>query len=362
VHPTIVVQKYGGSSVSSIQGIDRVAERIIATQRQGYAIVAVVSAMGNTTNELLTLAKQVSPTPPKRELDLLVSVGERVSMSLLAMALEKKGAKAKSFTGSQSGIITDTHHGNSKIIEVKPHRIQEALTEGYIVIVAGFQGMSTQREVTTLGRGGSDTTAVALAAALSAECCEICSDVSGVYSTDPRVVPEAVLLSELGLQRAISMARNGAKVLQAEALQWCLNSGITLVANATTQPFGAGTRLMARDNHLEDPPVIAFDRELRWTQNPSQMVLDDLFSSVRYCADRNGNFWLIWDTRNAHGVHEDLGQPIGSITLLGISSELTWRAIHHDSTQWWKQDAQGVTIFVEPTEIDALVQFFHSEI
>ena len=225
----------------------------------------MVSAMGNTTNELLALAKQVSPAPPKRELDLLVSVGERVSMSLLAMALEKKGAKAKSFTGSQSGIITDTSHGNSNIIEVKPHRIQEALADGFIAIVAGFQGMSTQREVTTLGRGGSDTTAVALAAALSAECCEICSDVSGVYSTDPRVVSEAVLLSELGLQRAISMARNGAKVLQAEALQWCLNSGITLVANATSQPFGAGTRLMARKMNRRFT-VIAFDKALRWTK------------------------------------------------------------------------------------------------
>lgn len=358
----IIVQKYGGSSVSSIQGIERVAERILVTQQQGYAVVAVVSAMGNTTNELLTLAKQVSASPPKRELDLLVSVGERVSMSLLAMALERKGARAKSFTGSQSGIITDSIHGNSKIVEVKPNRIQQALQDGYIAIVAGFQGMSVQREVTTLGRGGSDTTAVALAAALDAECCEICSDVSGVYSTDPRVVSEAVLLTELGLQRAIAMAKNGAKVLHAEALQWCLNSGVTLVANATSQDFGTGTKLIARENQPRDAAVIAFDKELRWIENPSQQLVQDLANGIRYSAPSMGSSIFVWDTRNTHGKHDDVGKSIGSITLLGTTSEVVWEAIHHSQTQWWIQDLQGVTIFVEVEHIDELVRGFHSEI
>lgn len=358
----IVVQKYGGSSVSSIQGIERVADRILETQQQGYALVAVVSAMGNTTNELLSLAKQVSANPPTRELDLLVSVGERVSMSLLAMALEKKGARAKSFTGSQSGIITDTSHGNSKIIEVKPHRIQAALDDGFIVIVAGFQGMSVQREVTTLGRGGSDTTAVALAAALSAEFCEICSDVSGVYSTDPRVVPEAVLLNELGLERAIAMARNGAKVLQAEALEWCLKSSITLVANATSQPFGAGTKLVARQNQRTDPPVIAFDRALRWIQDPTADVIKAVHEHIRYHGPSRDGIALVWDTRNAHGIHEQLGSGIGSVSVLGATVSTVQRFVSDASVHWWLQDAQGLTMFVDLAAVERLVSALHSEI
>ena len=203
----IVVQKYGGSSVSTVENIQHVARRIIETQQQGYQVVVVVSAMGNTTNELISLAKMVSPAPSGRELDLLISVGERVSMSLLAMAIQELGGRAKSFTGSQSGIITTDQHLSASIIEVRPKRIQQALEQGYIAIVAGFQGMSIKREVTTLGRGGSDTTAVALTAALKAEFCEICSDVSGVYSTDPRVVPSALLLKELSLDTAIAMAK-----------------------------------------------------------------------------------------------------------------------------------------------------------
>jgi aspartate kinase len=185
------VQKYGGSSVADADGIKRVAQRIVATRKAGHSVVVAVSAMGDTTDELMDLAHQVSPLPPGRELDMLLTAGERISMALLSMALHELGVPAISFTGSQSGIITDDSHSQARIVEVRPVRIREELGKGKVVIVAGYQGVSRQREVTTLGRGGSDTTAVALAAALGAEACEIYSDVDGVFSADPRLVPAA---------------------------------------------------------------------------------------------------------------------------------------------------------------------------
>ena len=196
-----VVQKYGGSSVADVARIRTVAERVVETRRTGVDVVVVVSAMGNTTNELLALASEISPDPGRREVDLLISVGERVSMTLLAMAIEALGEPAQSFTGSQSGIITDNQHVAARVIEVRPHRIRRALDEGRIAIVAGFQGVSLNGEVTTLGRGGSDTTAVVLTAALGADHCEICSDVDGVYTADPGSVTAARRLDELSLIR-----------------------------------------------------------------------------------------------------------------------------------------------------------------
>src|SRR4051812_7481744 len=193
----VVVQKYGGSSVADVDRIGGVAERIAATRGKGSQVVVVVSAMGDTTDELLALARKVSADPHRRELDMLLTAGERISMALLSMALHARGVPAVSFTGSQSGIITDGAHTNARILEVRPVRLHEELRKGKVVIVAGYQGVSREREVTTLGRGGSDTTAVALAAALEAELCEICSDVDGVYTADPRVVPQWKKLSEL---------------------------------------------------------------------------------------------------------------------------------------------------------------------
>ena len=188
---SIVVQKYGGSSVADVGKLRYVAERVMQTARRGHQVVVVVSAMGDTTDELLAMAKQLSPNPERRELDMLLSAGERISMALLSMAIRELGGDAISFTGSQSGIITNDRHVDARIIEVRPFRVQDELARGRIVVVAGYQGVSYKREVTTLGRGGSDTTAVAMAAALDAEYCEICSDVDGVYSADPRVVPAA---------------------------------------------------------------------------------------------------------------------------------------------------------------------------
>ena len=231
----IVVQKYGGSSVADPERLARVAERVAETARE-HRVVVVVSAMGKTTDELYALARSVTPSPPRRELDMLLSCGERIAMALLAMALERRGVEAISFTGSQSGIITNDRHSGARIIEVRPVRIVEELQRGRVVIVAGFQGMSHRREITTLGRGGSDTTAVALAAALGARWCEICSDVDGVYSADPRTVPTARRIDALSYDDMAELALHGAKVLNAEAVAWAQRAGIELLARATAAP------------------------------------------------------------------------------------------------------------------------------
>ncbi len=192
----LIVQKFGGSSVADAEGLKRVANRIVATKKAGHQVVVVVSAMGDTTDELIELANQVSPLPNGRELDMLLTAGERISMALLAMAISNLGHEARSFTGSQAGIITTSTHGKARVIDVTPGRIQEALKEGSIAIVAGFQGVSQDtNDITTLGRGGSDTTAVALAAALEADVCEIYTDVDGIFSADPRVVPAARIIN-----------------------------------------------------------------------------------------------------------------------------------------------------------------------
>ena len=197
----LVVQKYGGSSVADADGIKRVAQRIVATRKAGNSVVVVVSAMGDTTDELRDLANQVSPAPPGRELDMLLTAGERISMALLAMAIANLGLEARSFTGSQAGVITDSTHGKARIIDITPGRIQAALDDGSIPIVAGFQGVSqTTKDITTLGRGASDTTAVALAAALGADYCEIFTDVDGVFTADPRIVPGARRLPRISLR------------------------------------------------------------------------------------------------------------------------------------------------------------------
>ncbi|CAB5240469.1 unannotated protein [freshwater metagenome] len=217
----LIVQKYGGSSVADAEGMKRVAARIVATKRAGNQVVVVVSAMGDTTDELIDLANQITPIPTGRELDMLLTAGERISMALLAMAISNLGHEARSFTGSQAGVITDSAHGRARIIDVTPGRIQEALGEGAIAIVAGFQGISQDtKDVTTLGRGGSDTTAVALAAALDADVCEIYTDVDGVFSADPRVVPAARKLKTVTYDEMLELAASGAKVLHLRCVEY----------------------------------------------------------------------------------------------------------------------------------------------
>jgi aspartate kinase len=217
----LVVQKYGGSSVADADGIKRVAQRIVAARKAGNSVVVVVSAMGDTTDELRDLANQVSPAPPGRELDMLLTAGERISMALLAMAIANLGLEARSFTGSQAGVITDSTHGKARIIDITPGRIQAALDDGSIPIVAGFQGVSqTTKDITTLGRGASDTTAVALAAALGADYCEIFTDVDGVFTADPRIVPGARRLPRISYEEMLEMAACGAKVLMLRCVEY----------------------------------------------------------------------------------------------------------------------------------------------
>ena len=217
----IVVQKYGGSSVADAEGIKRVAQRIVDAKRAGNDVVVVVSAMGDSTDELIDLAQQVSPLPAGRELDMLLTAGERISMALLAMAIGNLGQEARSFTGSQAGVITDSSHGKAKIIDVTPGRIEQALQGGAVAIVAGFQGVSQDtKDITTLGRGGSDTTAVALAAALDADVCEIYSDVDGVFTADPRIVPSARKRERVSYEEMLEMAASGAKILHLRCVEY----------------------------------------------------------------------------------------------------------------------------------------------
>ncbi len=248
----LVVQKYGGSSVSDAERIRRVAERIVETKRAGNDVVVVASAMGDTTDDLLDLAEQVNPNPPQREMDMLLTSGERISNALLAMAIEALGEQAQSFTGSQAGVITTSSHGKAKIIDVTPGRVRSALDDGKIVMVAGFQGVAQDtKDVTTLGRGGSDTTAVALAAALDADVCEIYTDVDGIYTADPRIVPDARHLDKVSFEEMLEMAACGAKILMLRCVEYArrYNVPVHVRSSYSTKP---GTLV---SGSMEDIPV-----------------------------------------------------------------------------------------------------------
>ena len=250
----LTVQKFGGTSVSDADRIRAVADHVARTRRQGHDVAVVVSAMGKTTDELIRLAHDVSVTLPGRELDMLLTAGERISAALVSMALSDLGVTATSFTGSQAGIITDTTHGRAKILEVRADRVREALDRGRVPVVAGFQGVSTERDVTTLGRGASDTTAVALAAALGAEVCEIYTDVPGVFTADPRIVPEARRLSQLSYEEMLEMADTGARVLMARSVEFARNHRVTLHVRSsfTWEP---GTWVKEEDPSMEQAIV-----------------------------------------------------------------------------------------------------------
>lgn len=261
----LIVQKYGGSSVADAESIKRVAKRIVDTRRAGHDVVVAVSAMGDTTDELLDLAGQVAPIPAPRELDMLLSSGERISMALLAMAIHSMGFEARSFTGSQAGMITTADHGSARIVDVTPIRLREALDEGAIVIVAGFQGFNRDtRDITTLGRGGSDTTAVALAAALEADVCEIYSDVDGIFTADPRVVPKAQKLSVVSAEEMLELAANGAKVLYIRAVEYARRHRVLIHARSTfsssvgTYVLGPGMSVPQGEKGEEmEEPIVA---------------------------------------------------------------------------------------------------------
>jgi aspartate kinase len=225
---SIIVQKYGGTSVEDAERVQAVARRVLRAREAGHDVVVVVSAMGETTDELLALANRITSTPEPRELDMLLTAGERIAMSVLAIALNARGCRAASYTGSQAGIITDTQHGRAKIVEIRPARIRQSLEAGNVVIVAGFQGLSTSYDITTLGRGGSDMTAVALAAALSAEACEIYTDVPGVFTADPRVVPGARKIERMSYEGMLELAASGARVLQLRSVEYARRNNVRI--------------------------------------------------------------------------------------------------------------------------------------
>ncbi len=251
----IVVQKYGGSSVADATSIKRVAQRIVATRKAGHDVVVVVSAMGDTTDELIDLANQVTPLPPPRELDMLLTAGERISMALLAMAIGNLGQEARSFTGSQAGVITDAEHGRAKIIDVTPGRLEAALEAGAVAIVAGFQGVSqTTKDITTLGRGGSDTTAVALATALKADVCEIYTDVDGVFTADPRIVSKAQQIPRLSYEEMLEMAASGAKILHLRCVEYARRNDMPIHVRSSFSDK-PGTWVISAESVKEGPSM-----------------------------------------------------------------------------------------------------------
>lgn len=253
---SLIVQKFGGSSVADAESIMRVARRIVATRESGHDVVVAVSAMGDTTDELVDLAHQITDAPDPRELDMLLTTGERISMALLAMAIKSLGHEARSYTGSQAGMMTNAQHGAARIVDVSPDRIRDALDEGAIAIVAGFQGFNRDsKDITTLGRGGSDTTAVALAAALGAEVCEIYTDVDGVFTADPRIVPKAHKVDRVTFEEMLELAAAGAKVLHIRAVEYARRHGVTIHVRSSFADTEGTFVIADRGENMEEPII-----------------------------------------------------------------------------------------------------------
>jgi aspartate kinase len=294
----IVVQKYGGTSVGDTDRIRGVADRIVRAREQGQDVVVVVSAMGETTDDLLDKASDITPAPEPRELDMLLTAGERIAMSLLAIAVNARGCRAASYTGSQAGIITDTQHGKARIVEIRPTRIKESLDAGNVVILAGFQGLSTEYDITTLGRGGSDTTAVAMAAALGAEVCEIYTDVDGVFTADPRTHPEARRIDRISYEEMLELAAAGARVLQLRCVEYARRHGVRIhVRNSLGEQPGTWVDddEEASTGMLESALIrgVALDVE------EAKVTLDEV-------PDRPGIAAAIFKAVAAEGIHVDM--------------------------------------------------------
>lgn len=294
----LIVQKYGGSSVSDAESVKRVARRIVETKQAGNDVVVVVSAMGDTTDELIDLAEQVSPNPPGRELDMLLTAGERISMAVLAMAIYDLGFEARSYTGSQAGLITDSTHGRARIIDVTPGRISQALSDGAIPIVAGFQGVSQDtKDITTLGRGGSDTTAVALAAALQAEVCEIFTDVDGIFTADPRIVKKALKLDQIAYEEVLELAANGAKILHSRCVEYARRFNVPIhVRSSFNKNEGSWVISQeAKDATMEQPIISGVAHDL-----------GDAKLTLVAVPDKPGIAATIFETVASNGVNVDM--------------------------------------------------------
>lgn len=343
---SIIVQKYGGSSVSDVDKLKKIASMVAAVKHQGLDVVVVVSAMGKTTNQLIDMAKSFSASPDKRELDMLLSTGERITMAMLCIALNDLGIKAISLTGSQSGIITNDRYNDARVIEIRPFRVQDELAKGKVVVIGGFQGVSYRRDITTLGRGGSDTSAVAMAAALNAERCEIYSDVDGVYSADPNVVKDAKHLPELSYQQIQEMSEAGAKVLNAQAIQFAKESKIAIYARSTFDDRKETViRKLESDNkndviavvHEQDiiRVTIKFDETINSTNEISVLIsqLDFPIKEFNYLKDEHLNIskysFLIsksnihnWKNVEAHlnktfGDRISIDEHLAAVSLIG---------------------------------------------
>ena len=394
----IVVQKYGGSSVADVTRIRQVAERVMRTKAAGYDVAVVVSAMGDTTDELLALARQVSANPDRRELDMLLSAGERISMALLSLAIRELGGDAISFTGSQSGIITNDRHVDARIVEVRPYRVQDELSRGRVVVIAGYQGVSYRREVTTLGRGGSDTTAVAMAAALGAEWCEICSDVDGVYTADPRVVPAARRVAALSYEETQELAEAGAKVLNAQAVEFAKEKGIAIYARATasalpgSDPSSDGTVVRRQAPRMPGTVAgVASERDilvLQATGDATRLVtlLDECGVNgkqlhVAALGGATDGTTLVISRENLHNedrLRRDLSAAFGSdarivdglgtLSVVGAGINATYenvrrgsRCLHENgiATFGLATSSFRATWFVQRTDLDEAVRLLH---
>jgi aspartate kinase len=353
---SIVVQKYGGSSVADVAKLQKVAARVMRTRAQGHDVVVVVSAMGHTTDELLSLAKQVSANPDRRELDMLLTTGERISMALLSIAIRELGGDAISFTGSQSGIITNDRHIDARIIEVRPVRVQDELARGKIVVIAGYQGVSYRREVTTLGRGGSDTTAVAMAAALGAEYCEICSDVDGVYTADPRVVQAAQRIPALSYEETQELAESGAKVLNAQAVEFAKEAGIAIYARATAAPLPGddpsvdGTVVRKHAPRVPGTVVgVASERDVLVLHSDSEALdvlalLDEYGVGGKQLHVANGRLTLVMSRENLHeegrvrdaiqsrlGAQARVADTLAAVSVVGAGINASFQNVRRGS-------------------------------
>jgi aspartate kinase len=395
----IVVQKYGGSSVADVTRIQRVAERIMRTKAAGYDVAVVVSAMGDTTDELLALARKVSPNPDRRELDMLLSAGERISMAVLSMAIRELGGDAISFTGSQSGIITNDRHVDARIVEVRPYRVQDELARGRVVVIAGYQGVSYRREVTTLGRGGSDTTAVAMAAALGAEWCEICSDVDGVYTADPRVVAAAQRIGTLTYEETQELAEAGAKVLNAQAVEFAKEKGIAIYARATasalpgSDPASDGTVVRRHAPRMPGTVVgVASERDLLvlqatgdWTRLVSVLDESGVSGKQLHVATFGGaadGTTLIISRENLHnedrlrralaeafGGQARLIDGLGAVSIVGTGINATYQNVRRGMTCLQETGVQSfglatssfrATWLIERSQLEEAVRLLHA--
>ena len=336
---SLVVQKYGGTSVADPERIRAVAEHVVRTRERGDDVVVVVSAMGKTTDDLLRLAHEVSPAPPARELDMLQTAGERVSMALLCIAVWDRGVPATSFTGSQAGIVTDSDHGRAKILEVRADRLREGLAAGQVVVVAGFQGVSVSRDITTLGRGGSDTTAVALAAALGADACEIYTDVAGVFSADPRVVPRARLLPQVSYEEMLEMAATGGRVLALRSVEFARNHGVDLHVRSSFT-WDPGTWVRREAAPVEQAIISAVTHDTSEAKVTIERVPDRPGIAARMfraLADEGVNVDMIVQNVSAHGATDisftvplaDL--PAGLKVTEGLTAEIGAGGVTHDA-------------------------------